>query len=131
MVTMADTEKITINLSVVDLGQMDLLVEQGFYSSRTDLIRTAIRRQLDLHGTEIKATVARKRLVVGVLSYSRSELERRREAGEVLDILVLGMLILQSDVTPELAQATIRSVELHGVLRAAEPVKAALSDRME
>jgi len=127
---MADTEKITINMSVVDLGQVDLLVEQGFYSSRTDVIRTAIRRQLALHGEEVKQTVARKLLVAGVLSYSRTDLEARQARGEVLDIRVVGLVVLDADIPVELARATIKRLEVHGVLRASPAVKDALADRM-
>ena len=127
---MADTEKITINMGVVDLGQIDLLVEQGFYSSRTDFIRAAIRRQLDMHGDEVKQSVTRRAFVIGVLSYSRQELERRREKGEMLDVRVVGLVRLDSDITPDLARSTIESLTIRGVLRAPDSVKTALADRI-
>ena len=128
---MADTEKITINMSVVDVGQVDLLVEQGFYSSRTDFIRTAIRRQLDLHAEELKQTVARKTLAIGALVFARQDLERWREAGEARDIRVVGLVVINKDVPAELARATIRSLEVHGVFRASDEVKAVLADRIK
>lgn len=128
---MAETEKITINMSVVDLGQVDLLVEEGFYSSRTDFIRTAIRSQLATHADAVKQSVTRKTLAVGVLTYNRRELEAVRAGGAQMDIRVVGMVILEADVTPELAQATIRRLEVHGVLRASDFVKAALADRIK
>src|SRR5262245_53692206 len=127
---MADSEKITINMNVVDLGQVDLLVEQGFYSNRTDFIRTAIRNLLNSHSDAIKETVTRKTFVVGVLSYSRNELEKLRASGRMLEIKVVGLAIIGNDVSPELAASTIQSLEVHGVLRAPDAVKAALSDRM-
>jgi Arc/MetJ-type ribon-helix-helix transcriptional regulator len=128
---MAETEKITINMSVVDLGQVDLLVEEGFYSSRTDFIRTAIRAQLATQADAVKQSVTRKTLALGVLTYNRRELEAVRARGAQLDIRVVGMVILEPDVTPELAQATIRRLEVHGVLRAGDFVKAALADRIK
>jgi len=128
---MADTEKITTNPSVVDLRRIDLLVEQGFYSTRTDLIRTAIRNQLDIHAQVIEQTVARKSLAVGVMAYNRSDLERVIANGEQLDIRVVGMLVLKNDITPELAKAAIRSLKVSGVLKASPAVKEALSDRIE
>lgn len=128
---MADTEKITINMSVVDLGQVDLLVEQGFYSSRTDFIRTAIRRQLDLHAEELKQTVARKTLAIGALVFNRKDLERWQAAGETRDIRVVGLVALDRDISPDLARATIHSLEVHGVLRASDEVKKALADRIK
>jgi len=128
---MADTEKITINLSVVDLGRIDLLVEQGFYSTRTDFIRTAIRNQIDTHAQVIEQTVARKSLAVGVMAYNHSDLERVIADGEQLDIRVVGMLVLKNDITPELAKAAIRSLKVSGVLNASPAVKEALSDRIE
>jgi Arc/MetJ-type ribon-helix-helix transcriptional regulator len=127
---MADTEKITINLSVVDLGQVDLLVEQGFYSSRSDLIRTAIRRQLSSHADAVKEVTVRKEMAIGVLSYNRADLEARRAAGETLDIRVVGMIRIARDVAPDLARASIESLTLYGVLRASAAVKDALADRM-
>lgn len=124
---MAETEKVTINMSVVDLGKVDLLVDQGFYSSRTDFIRTAIRNQLAGHAEAVQQTVTRRTMVVGVVSYSRQELEAVRARGEKLAIRVVGLLTFADDVSPELALATIESIELRGVLRAGEPLRAALS----
>jgi Arc/MetJ-type ribon-helix-helix transcriptional regulator len=126
----ADTEKITINLGVVDLGQIDLLVEQGFYSSRTDFIRTAIRNQLSTHAAEIKHATTHWQLVLGSTHYDREKLEEIRAKGELLSIGVVGRLSLASDVTPELARATIKSLKVLGSLRASEEVKAALADRL-
>jgi Arc/MetJ-type ribon-helix-helix transcriptional regulator len=121
------TEKITINLGLVDLGQIDLLVQEGFYANRTDLIRTAIRAQLATHAEAVHHTVARKTLVLGVQHYSRRDLETVRDAGQRLEIRVLGLASIAEDVSPELALATIASVEVLGALRASPAVKAALA----
>jgi Arc/MetJ-type ribon-helix-helix transcriptional regulator len=126
----AETEKITINLGPVDLGQIDLLVQEGFYSNRTDLIRTAIRNQLQSHGDVIRQTVARKSLVLGLQHYSRTDLEAVRDAGQKLQIQVLGLASIGADVTPELALATIDSVTVLGALHASAAVKAALAGRI-
>ena len=127
---MADTEKITINLSVVDLGHVDLLVEQGLYSSRSDLIRTAIRNQLNTHGEVVQQAVVRKSLALGVLVYDHRDLEARLAKGEMLDIRIVGMVVLAQSITPELARQAIRSIQVYGVLRASPEVKDALADRM-
>ncbi|MGJ7457266.1 CopG family transcriptional regulator [Halomonas sp. MA07-2] len=124
------SEKITINLGVVDLGQIDLLVQEGFYSNRTDLIRTAIRNQLATHADVVKETVARKTFVLGLQDYSRSDLEALQAAGQVLQIQVLGLARIADDVSPELARATIESVVVLGALHASTAVKAALADRI-
>jgi Arc/MetJ-type ribon-helix-helix transcriptional regulator len=129
-VKVGDTEKITINLGPVDLGQIDLLVQEGFYSNRTDLIRTAIRNQLQLHGDVIRQTVARKSLVLGLQHYSRADLEAVRDAGQTLQIQVLGLASIAPDVTPELALATIDSITVLGALHASPAVKAALAGRI-
>src|SRR4051812_14756476 len=126
----AETEKITINLGPVDLGQIDLLVQEGFYSNRTDLIRTAIRNQLQAHGDVIRQTVARKSLVLGLQHYSRADLEAVRAAGQKLQIQVLGLASIGADVAPELALATIDSVTVLGALHASTAVKAALAGRI-
>lgn len=126
---MADTEKITINMSIVDLGQIDLLVNEGFYSSRTDFIRTAIRNQLGTHADSIKQTTTRKTMAIGAVGYTRAELEQRLAAKTQLEVKVVGLFYLGDDVTPELAAAVIRSVEVFGVFRASEAVKTALADR--
>ena len=125
-----DSEKITINLGYVDLGQIDLLVKEGFYSNRTDLIRTAIRNQLERHAEEVRQSVARKTLDLGLRHYSREDLEMVRAAGEMLKINVLGLASIARDVTPELARATIASVTVLGALQASPEVRAALNDRM-
>jgi len=125
-----DTEKITINLGPIDLGQIDLLVQEGFYSNRTDLIRTAIRNQLASHADVIRQTVTRKSLVLGLQHFSRENLEAARQAGQMLQIQVLGMASIDGDVTPELALATIESITVLGALHASSSVKAALAGRI-
>ena len=125
-----ETEKLTINLGVVDLGQIDLLVQEGFYSNRTDLIRTAIRNQLSAHGDEVKRTVARRTLVLGLQQFGRADLERALAAGQMLQIHVLGLARIANDVSPELARATIQSVEVLGAFHASAAVRHALADRI-
>jgi Arc/MetJ-type ribon-helix-helix transcriptional regulator len=126
----ADSEKITINLGYVDLGHVDLLVREGFYSNRSDFIRTAIRTQLDRHNDAVKQSVARRRLDLGLRRYNRVDLETVRAAGETIHIQVLGLAVIASDVSPDLARATIASIEVLGALQASPEVKAALSDRI-
>jgi Arc/MetJ-type ribon-helix-helix transcriptional regulator len=127
----ADSEKITINLCYVDLGQIDLMVHEGFYSNRTDFIRTAIRNQLERHADVVRQSTVHKRLDLGLRRYSRDDLEAARRAGEMLHIHVLGLASIAMDVTPELARATIASVVVLGALHASPAVKAALADRMQ
>jgi Arc/MetJ-type ribon-helix-helix transcriptional regulator len=129
-VTSGDTEKITINLGFVDLGQIDLLVLEGFYSNRTDFIRTAIRNQLTTHAETVKQTVARNTLVLGLQHYTRRDLEAVQAAGQKLQIQGLGLVSIADDVSPELARATIESLVVLGALRASANVKAALADRI-
>ncbi len=125
-----DSEKITINLGQIDLGQIDLLVNEGFYSNRTDLIRTAIRNQLNTHAEVVKQTVARRSLVLGLHHYSKADLEKAQQAGERLHIQVLGMASIGSDVSAELALATIDSIFVLGTLHASSAVKTALAGRI-
>jgi Arc/MetJ-type ribon-helix-helix transcriptional regulator len=127
---MSETEKITINLGPVDLGQIDLLVREGFYSNRTDFIKTAIRNQLATHAEAVRQTVARQTLVLGVQHFSRRDLEAVRDAGERLRIEVLGLASIADDVSPELALETIESVIVLGAFRASPAVKRALADRI-
>jgi len=125
-----DSEKITINLGYVDLGHIDLLVQEGFYSNRTDFIRTAIRNQLDRHDDAVKQSVARHQLDLGLRRYSRQDLELVRAAGEMLHIQVLGLAVLAADVSADLARDTIASLHVLGALQANPAVKAALRDRI-
>ena len=125
-----DTEKITINVGAVDLGQIDLLVQEGFYSNRTDLIRTAIRNQLATHAEVLRQTVARRTLVLGLQDYSRRDLEAVRKSGTKLRIQALGLVRIADDVSPALARDTIESIAVLGALHASAAVKAALNDRL-
>jgi len=125
-----ELEKITINMAPVDLGQVDLLVREGFYQNRTDFIRTAIRNQIAAHAEAVRETVARKTLVLGLQHYTRRDLEAVRAAGEKLEIRVLGLATIADDVTPELALATIESLEVLGAFRASPAVKSALEGRI-
>lgn len=125
-----DSEKLTINLGFVDLGHIDLLVQDGFYSNRSDFIRTAIRYQLATHADTAKQATVRLALELGMRTFTRPALEAIEAASERLEIRVLGLAIIAADVTPELARATISSIKILGALHASPEVRAALSDRM-
>ena len=126
----ADSEKITINLGFVDLGHIDLLVAEGFYSNRTDFIRTAIRNQLERHTDAVRQSITRRELDLGVRHFSRHDLEAAQARGETLHVQVLGLATIAADVTPELARATIASLHVLGALQASAEIKAALRDRI-
>jgi len=123
------SEKITINVGLIDLGQIDLLVDEGFYANRTDFIRTAIRRQLENRADAVKKTVARRALTLGTQHLSRRDLEKLRDAGQTIELHVLGLATIANDVSADLALATISSVEVLGAFRAPREVKAALATR--
>jgi len=125
-----ETEKMTVNVGVVDLGHVDLLVQEGFYSNRSDLVRTALRNQLALHADTLKQTLARRTLTVGLQHYSRADLERAVAAGQRLQIQVVGLARIANDVSPELASAAIESVTVLGAFQASSGVRQALSGRI-
>lgn len=125
-----ENEKITINLGFVDLGRIDLLVQEGFYSNRSDFIRTAIRNQIETHAELVKTSVERHTMELGLRDYSRADLEALRDAGEVLHVKVVGLARIAGDVTPELARATIGSITVLGALQASAEIKKALADRI-
>jgi Arc/MetJ-type ribon-helix-helix transcriptional regulator len=124
-----DSEKMTVNLGVVDLGQVDLLVQEGFYSNRSDLVRTAVRNLLTQHGDTLRQTVARRTLTLGLQHLGRADLERAVAAGERLRVQVVGLARIDDDVTPELARAAIESVSVLGAFHASAAVRRALADR--
>jgi len=126
----ANTEKMAVNISVVDLGQVDLLVQEGFYSNRSDLVRTAVRNQLAQHADVLKQTVARRALTLGLQHFSRLDLERAVSAGKRIRIEVVGLARIADDVTPALAKAAIESVSVLGAFQASSAVRQALSDRI-
>jgi Arc/MetJ-type ribon-helix-helix transcriptional regulator len=126
----SEAEKITINLGYVDLGRIDLLVQEGFYSNRTDFIRTAIRNQLSTHDEEIRKSIVRHTLELGLRHYTRADLEAVKAAGEKLHIKVLGLATIAPDVTPSLALATIESITALGAFHASKDIKNALADRI-
>jgi Arc/MetJ-type ribon-helix-helix transcriptional regulator len=126
---MSDTEKITINLGAVDLGKIDLLVQEGLYSNRTDFIRSAIRTQIEKHTFEVQQSVARHSFVVGALHFDRRALERLNADGKRIKITVIGLLALAKDIPVDLALDVIESVKVRGMFRASPALKAALADR--
>ena len=126
----SDTEKITLHVGPVDLGKVDLLVQEGFYSNRTDFIRTAMRNQLAVHADALQQTLDRKTFVLGLQHYTRQDLEALRTRGERLQIQVLGLARIDHDVSPELALATIQSISVLGAFHASEAVKRALAGRI-
>ncbi len=125
-----DSEKITINLGYVDLGRIDLLVQEGFYSNRSDFIRTAIRNHLDSHAEVVSKSVERHTMELGLRDYTRADLEALREAGEILHVKVVGLARIDPDVTPDLALETIGSITVLGALQASPDLKKALADRI-
>jgi len=127
---MTDSEKITINIGSVDLGRIDLLVKEGFYSNRADFIRTAIRNQLERQSNTVDSIKSRKSMVIGTQIYTFQDLMKKKEANEMVNIKVVGMLILTDDISPQLALETIQSITIHGVFKAPDDVKEALKDRI-
>ena len=128
---MPESEKVTINMNVVDLGKVDLLVQEGVYSNRTDFIRTAIRNLLDKHHFEIQQTASRRSFVIGVLHYNHVDLEKYRQKNERVNFRVIGVLSLDKDIPVDLALDVIESVQVRGVFHASPEIKEALSDRMQ
>ena len=126
----SESEKITVNIGYVDLGQIDLLVRDGFYSNRTDFIRTAIRNQLQHHSDAMRLSVSRKKLELGLRHVTKQELEAAKNAGELLQIHVLGLVTFAADITPDLARASIASIQVLGALQTSSELKAALADRI-
>ena len=126
-----EMEKLTINLGFVDLGNIDLLVQEAFYANRTDFIRTAIRNQLDRHEEAIRRSVTRHHIDIGLRRYTAADLESAKAASEILHIQVLGLVIIGPDVTPQLARDTIGSIKVLGALQASPSVRAALQDRIQ
>lgn len=128
---MPKSEKLTVNINVVDLGQIDLLVEEGFYANRTDFIRSAIRRQIDMHSKSVQDSIVRRSFTMGVHTFSRSGLERYRQAGARLSVHVVGMVSFANDIPPELARDTIASLKVLGVLHISEDLRQTLADRIQ
>jgi metal-responsive CopG/Arc/MetJ family transcriptional regulator len=128
---MTDTEKITINMRVVDLGKIDLLVDQGYFSNRSDLIRTAIREKLSEYDDTVKEEITRRSIMVGVMLITKGELERAKAQGIHKEYVVVGTLSIARDITAELALETIESLRVYGVLSASEELKKALGDRIK
>lgn len=126
----ADSEKLTINLGFVDLGQIELLVQEGFYSNRSDFIRTAIRNQIERHADTVRQVITRKSVDLGVRHISSADLMRAQAADEMLDIRVLGLAVIAQDVSADLARTTISALHVLGALQASDAVKTALADRM-
>ena len=128
---MPETEKITINMSAVDLGKVDLLVQEGLYSNRTDFIRTSIRNLLDKHNLEIQQSISRHQYVIGVLVYDKKDFEKFKLKGEKIKISVVGFVHISNDISPELASDVIESIQVHGIFQASVEVKAILMDRIK
>lgn len=126
-----ENEKITINLGFVDLGRIDLLVQEGFYSNRSDLIRTAVRNQLESHTGVVSQSLERHTMELGLRDYSAADLEELRDAGEMLHVKVVGLARIGAEVTPELARKTIGSITVLGALQASTEIKKALADRIK
>ncbi len=127
----SDSEKLTLNLGYVDLGKIDLLVREGFYSNRSDFIRTAIRNQLAIQAADVERSVTRNTLDLGLRDFSRAELEKSLERREKLSIRVVGLARIAADVSPELAAATIESITVLGALQASDAVRAALAGKLK
>jgi Arc/MetJ-type ribon-helix-helix transcriptional regulator len=128
---MPETEKITINMSAVDLGKIDLLVQEGLYSNRTDFIRTAIRSQVEKHTFEIQQSVKRHSYVIGVVTYNRADFEKWKAKNEKLSLAIVGLLHLQDDIPPALAAEVVESIKVRGIFSASDAVKAAIADRIK
>ena len=126
----AETEKITINLGAVDLGSIDLLVGEGFFSNRSDLIRTAVRNLLAAHRDIINGAVLRQDRTLGLRRITRAELEGLQQAGKRIRIGVVGLVVVDNDVPAALVEQTIAELSVLGSLQASPEVRRALAGRI-
>ena len=126
-------EKITVNLPVVDLGKIDYLVEQGFYNTRTEFIRTSIKSEIDKNSFAINRVIQVEDskegtfFSVGVISLNKSDLERYVTKNKKVAIFVMGMCFIGKNVTVELASKTIKSFKVYGIKKGPKDVMDYLS----
>lgn len=122
------TEKITININTVDLGYIDVLVSEGYYATRTEFIKTAIKRQLEEHNRELERLIERKEqknpCIIGIGGLTKSDLLKAKEAGQKLRVTVVGLLIIPDSIPLELIEETVESINIYGVIRCSREVKA-------
>ena len=102
-----ESEKLTINLGAVDLGSIDLLVAEGFFSNRSDLIRTAVRNLLAAHRDIVNGALVRQERTLGLRRVTRAELEALRQAGERIRIGVVGLVVIEPDVPADLIRGIV------------------------
>jgi Arc/MetJ-type ribon-helix-helix transcriptional regulator len=124
------TEKITININTIDLGHIDLLVNEGYYATRTEFIKTAVKKQLDRHEEDTKKLIEQKakhgdyELSIGVGGFTKSELERIIQKKEAkIKMIFIGLFITPKDVTLELLEQAVESIKVYGVCRCSQEIK--------
>lgn len=138
----AKMEKLTINLPPVEIARIDVLVESGLYPSRTEFIRTSIRKTLDSHHNLIERVIEEKiysisdDLVstdeyknifgVGVFALGKSDFDKYMKKGQKVRISVAGLLVILKGVTAEQILSTVVSVKVYGIIRASDSVRNAL-----
>ena len=127
---LVESEKVTLNIGYVDLGRIDLLVQEGFYANRSDLIRTAVRNQLAVHEASVARSVERHAFDMGLRDVTAAELVQLRASGASLRLKVIGLVRIAADVSAELAGAAIAEIQVLGALQASAEVKAVLRDRI-
>lgn len=120
------TEKITINVNTSDLGKIDLLIHEGYYSNRTDFIKSAIKSQVNKHDDEINMILSSKKKkdwFVGVYVLTEDELQALKRYGRKKAIRGMGLLIVDKDVSLDLMKTSISAIETYGVCRCSSEIK--------
>jgi len=127
------TEKATINIGIMELAQIDLLVENMIYTNRSDFIRTAIRNQLEMHKSDIERLYLQTKANsfepesqvqggIGIYRLRKAALSDAMKSNKKLHIMVMGILLIDKDISPELFEATVESIKIYGKIQAQKSI---------
>ena len=125
-------EKVSVNINTSTLSQIDLLVDNGYYSNRSDFINQALRSELQKNQSTIDRIIERQSKktgndngwFLGIYGITAKEVLEMYEKGEKMTLTGYGVLSIDKDCDEEKLFAVVESIKHRGKVICSESVKA-------
>ena len=126
------SEKVSVNINTSTLSSIDLLVDNGYYSNRSDFINQALREGLQKHQNTIDRIIEKKteqsgespnHWFIGVYGLEKQDVEQAKNRGVEMEIKGYGVLVIDEDIDEEVLFATVRTIKVKGKIVCKKSIK--------
>ena len=117
------SEKVSVNINTSTLSSIDLLIDHGYYSNRSDFINQALREGIQKHQKTLDRIIDAKteangespnQWFIGVYGLEKREIDAAKSRGITMEIKGYGVLVIDAENDEEDLYPVIRSIKVKG-----------------